>query len=98
MSDTEVNSGDGAAAPEVLWRPSDDTVAGSNLTRYTAWLADDPGATFAGYDDLWRWSVEDLDAFWSSIWSFFGVSDRVPSPAVVRGTSVEHAVWFPGRA
>ena len=96
MSDTEVNSGDGAAAPEVLWRPSDDTVAGSNLTRYTAWLADDPGATFAGYDDLWRWSVEDLDAFWSSIWSFFGVSDRVPSPAVVRGTSVEHAVWFPG--
>ncbi len=42
MSDTEVNSGDGAVAPEVLWRPSDDTVAGSNLTRYTAWLGRRP--------------------------------------------------------
>ena len=32
---------------------------------------------YAGYDELWRWSVEDLEAFWASIWDYFGVAGRL---------------------
>ena len=31
---------------------------------YQNWLRDQRGLSFATYDDLWRWSVTDLDAFW----------------------------------
>ena len=28
---------------------------------------------FETYDELWRWSVEDLDAFWASLWEYFEI-------------------------
>jgi acetoacetyl-CoA synthetase len=46
------------------------------------------------YDELWRWSVEDLEGFWASIWEFFGVEgdyDRV-----LGSTEMPGAEWFPG--
>ena len=30
------------------------------------------GLTFADYEALWRWSVSDLEGFWSAVWQFFG--------------------------
>ena len=50
------------------------------------WLAEHHGLHFDTYDDLWRWSVADLEAFWTSIVEFFEVA--------VRSTGRAH----PGRA
>ena len=38
---------------------------------YQNWLRDKRGLSFATYNDLWRWSVTELDAFWQSIWDYF---------------------------
>ena len=46
------------------------------MTRYMRWLEDERGLRFDGYDALWRWSAEDLEAFWASIWEFFDVQRR----------------------
>ena len=47
------------------------------------------------YAQLWRWSVEDLDRFWQSIWSFFDVqADGSREPALGRRT-MPGAEWFP---
>ena len=43
------------------------------LARYMRWLADEKGIEHTDYDSLWRWSTEQLDAFWASIWEFFDV-------------------------
>ena len=43
------------------------------MTRYLRWLAAERGLRFDGYDDLWRWSVADLDGFWGSIAEYFEV-------------------------
>ena len=62
--------------PTKLWEPPQELVESSTMTRYMRWL--DRG--FTTYDELWRFSVEDLDAFWASIWEFFEVDatyDRV---------------------
>ena len=40
---------------------------GTALGDYVRWLAD-RGHRFAGYEELWRWSIEDLEAFWTSSW------------------------------
>ena len=42
---------------KVLWEPSAELLTDSKLARYMR----DRG--FASYDELWRWSVEDLDGF-----------------------------------
>jgi acetoacetyl-CoA synthetase len=51
-----------------------------------------------GYDDLWRWSVDDVEAFWRSIWDHFDVGALVADPptGVVEGTTMPGVRWFPG--
>ncbi|HJW62668.1 MAG TPA: hypothetical protein VJ849_04155, partial [Actinomycetes bacterium] len=61
---------------EPMWAPSPERVERANLTRYLRWLRDRRGLSFGSYDELWRWSVDDLDGFWTSIWEFFEVGGR----------------------
>jgi acetoacetyl-CoA synthetase len=84
------------AGPEPLWRPSAERVERSNLTGYRRWLAATRGLDFGDYDNMWRWSVSDLDAFWRSIWEFFRVADGpAPTPAMA-GRAMPGTRWFPG--
>jgi acetoacetyl-CoA synthetase len=78
-----------------MWAPSPERVERANLTRYLRWLRDRRGLSFGSYDELWRWSVDDLDGFWSSIWEFFEVGVPAPSPALAE-RRMPGARWFPG--
>ena len=82
---------------EPMWTPSPERVERSNMTRYLRWLREQRGLHLGSYDDLWRWSVDDLDAFWASIWDFFEVGGPAPSPAVAE-RRMPGASWFPGAA
>lgn len=51
--------------------------------------------TFADYDELWTWSVEQPAEFWSALWREFDVpSDGDPTTALA-DASMPGAVWFP---
>jgi acetoacetyl-CoA synthetase len=80
---------------EPIWTPSPERVERSNLTRYLRWLAERRGLRLESYDELWRWSVRDLDGFWSSVWEFFEVGGPAPSP-VLAERRMPGARWFPG--
>jgi acetoacetyl-CoA synthetase len=45
-----------------------------------------------GYDDLWAWSVRDLDGFWSGVARHLGLD--LPGP-VLAEERMPGAVWFP---
>ena len=49
-----------------------EVVADARVTRFARWLSD-RGVLTETYDDLWRWSVTEVDAFWDAIWAYFGV-------------------------
>ncbi|MEC3977405.1 acetoacetate--CoA ligase [Amycolatopsis sp. H20-H5] len=52
------------------------------------------GRGFGSYDELWRWSVTDLEGFWAKVWDHFevrGTYDRVLDSPEMPG-----AQWFPG--
>jgi acetoacetyl-CoA synthetase len=49
---------------------------------------------FETYAELWRWSVEDLEGFWGSLWDRFEVGERGPDVLASRG--MPGASWFPG--
>lgn len=53
-----------------LWRPDRARVEAAPLTRFAAHVADRKGLRFGDYEALWRWSVDELEAFWSEIVAF----------------------------
>ena len=81
---------------ELLWEPSDGDKARANITRYMSWLERSRGLHFDTYDDLWRWSVDDLDGFWGSIWEFMGVRAHRGFERVLTERKMPGAQWFPG--
>ncbi|HET7567382.1 MAG TPA: acetoacetate--CoA ligase [Gaiellaceae bacterium] len=82
--------------PPVVWTPSPERIAGATLTRYREWLRETRGVETAGYDDLWRWSVDELEEFWASLWEFLGVEASVPYERVLGRREMPGAEWFPG--
>ncbi|MFB3738346.1 MAG: AMP-binding protein, partial [Candidatus Velamenicoccus archaeovorus] len=81
---------------DVLWRPSEERIARSNLARYLAWLREERSRSFDGYDELWAWSVDDLEGFWSSLSDFFELRWHRRPDAVLPDRRMPGAVWFPG--
>ncbi len=55
-----------------LWIPSADRVRRANLTRFLA-DARAAGAPAEDYQALYRWSVDQPEAFWPLVWRFTGV-------------------------
>jgi acetoacetyl-CoA synthetase len=97
---TQTNGSVPVEEGKLLWEPSAGLISGTRLTQYKRWLTEHRGLTFETYDDLWRWSVTELEAFWTSVWEFSGVlsyshytSVLDPSPT---GNRVEGAHWFRG--
>jgi acetoacetyl-CoA synthetase len=80
----------------VLWQPSEEQKAQANITRYLRWLKEQKGLDFGSYDDLWTWSVTDLEGFWGSIWDFFGVKGHRPYTRVLAERRMPGAQWFAG--
>jgi len=63
---------------------------------YRQWLKERMGLEFATYEEMRRWSVRDLDAFWQSIWDYFDLQSPTPHRAVLENRKMPGAVWFPG--
>ncbi len=84
-----------ASTPETLWEPSAEVVEGSRLTEFMRWLEAERGLRFEDYEALWRWSVDDLEAFWAAIWDFFGVQADGDPSTVLTSHEMPGARWFP---
>ncbi|MEN9538482.1 MAG: hypothetical protein RLZZ126_717, partial [Pseudomonadota bacterium] len=63
---------------------------------YQDWLVRERGLRFDSYDALWRWSVDDLNAFWQSAWDYFDLQSPTPHSAVLAQDQMPGAVWFAG--
>lgn len=63
---------------------------------YQDWLQRERGLVFENYDALWRWSVDDLEAFWQSVWDYFSLQSPTPRTAVLQDRRMPGAQWFSG--
>ncbi|MDA8372115.1 MAG: acetoacetate--CoA ligase [Nocardiopsaceae bacterium] len=90
--------------PPVLWEPDTQRRERANITAFARWAWENRDsyrracgqAEPAAYDTLWRWSVTDLDGFWSAVWEYYGVRADTPYEQVLADRSMPGAVWFPG--
>jgi acetoacetyl-CoA synthetase len=83
-------------AGRLLWTPSPAAVEQASMTRFARWAGERTGRDFgADYHALWRWSVEDVPAFWAALWDFCDVrADGAPEP-VLPDEAMPGARWFP---
>jgi acetoacetyl-CoA synthetase len=56
-----------------LWRPSPERIAKSNLTAFTHKVEAEWSVRLPDYASLHRFSVEEMEKFWVSLWDFCGV-------------------------
>ena len=81
---------------EPLWVPTPESLERAEITRYLRRLEERTGRRFDSYDDLWQWSVDDLDGFWASVWDHFGLDAVSSYETVLADDRMPGAIWFPG--
>jgi acetoacetyl-CoA synthetase len=83
--------------PQLLWTPTEERVEAATLTRFARWVQGTRGVdVISSYEDLHRWSVGDLDGFWSAVWEFFDVQAATPPTATLGARTMPGTEWFPG--
>ncbi len=63
---------------------------------YQDWLRDTRGLTFDSYEALRQWSIDDLAAFWQSIWDYFDLRSPTAHRAVLDDARMPGTKWFDG--
>ena len=66
------------------------------MKRFMDWAGARRGRPFADYDELWQWSVDDLEGFWAGIWEFCGVRASKPYERVLGSHEMPGTRWFEG--
>lgn len=79
-----------------LWTPSPERIRAARVTAFRDWLRRERGLTFADYESLWSWSVDDLEGFWRAIWDHFGVVASAPPERMLADARMPGAQWCPG--
>lgn len=77
-------------AGDVLWTPDPDAWVSTRMGRFLT--AAGVGAS-EGWGPAWRWSIENLDAFWGAVWQDAGLGD--PPDTVLADGRMPGATWFP---
>ena len=80
-----------------LWTPSEQRVKNTNMFRFMQEINENQGKDFSRYDELYQWSIDNLDEFYAELWRFADIRasqhyDRViDDPKKMPG-----AQWFSG--
>lgn len=80
---------------DLLWQASPDRIERSETTRFLRWLAE-RGHNISNYQDLWRWSVDDLAGFWRALADYFDVIYDGEIQQVLTDDPMPHTRWFTG--
>jgi acetoacetyl-CoA synthetase len=81
---------------DVLWTPPANVREVTRLGHFLDFVRDTRGRDLAGYDELFAWSVTDLEGFWGALWDFFGVRAGTPYSRVLGSRDMPGAEWFVG--
>jgi acetoacetyl-CoA synthetase len=80
----------------LLWEPSGELKKNARISDYMRWLKAEKDLTFEDYNELWEWSVTDLEGFWASVWEYCGIEASRPYERVLGERAMPGAQWFPG--
>jgi acetoacetyl-CoA synthetase len=81
---------------EPIWKPSKERIENSNITAYLKELNKTSGKSFASYNELYNWSVSNIEEFWESVWKFSNIVYSKKYNKVISERIMPGAKWFQG--
>lgn len=82
---------------EPLWIPSEEWIKNANMTRFIEYVNHRHGTQFKAYDELYRWSINNIPEFWAAMWDFGQIKASKGYDLVVDDVSkFPGAKWFVG--
>ncbi|MBK5103412.1 MAG: acetoacetate--CoA ligase [Burkholderiales bacterium] len=79
-----------------LWEPSQARIAGANVTAFARAAIREWGLKFNTYPEFYRWTVDQPEQFWPSLWQYAAVKAATRGERVlVHGERMPGAQWFP---
>ncbi|MGC8562213.1 MAG: acetoacetate--CoA ligase [Thermoplasmata archaeon] len=79
----------------ILWQ-SKELCEGSNIRKYTDWVNSTYDKGFSSYEDIRRWSIENISDFWESILRYFKVRSEGGYSRVINSERMPGNKWFSG--
>jgi acetoacetyl-CoA synthetase len=83
-------------AGDEVWTPDANLVNSSAMARFRDLVASTHPEVGGSYQELWRWSVEDVGRFWSLFLEFENVITDDSPRVALEGLGVADARWFRG--
>ena len=82
---------------KLLWKPTEERIKNSNMYRFMNVVNDKYHQNFSEYAPLYKWSVENIAAFWETMWQFADIIASKPYDQVIDDdTKMPGARWFSG--
>jgi acetoacetyl-CoA synthetase len=82
---------------EPMWTPSKERAEATNMHAFMRRINEKFGQSFAEYDGLRRWSIENIPEFWTEMWDAAGVvASRMYERVVDDPGRMPGARWFEG--
>ncbi|WP_027364156.1 acetoacetate--CoA ligase [Desulfotruncus alcoholivorax] len=80
-----------------LWVPSQERVNNANMTKFIAFVNSSLGNNILDYNQLYKWSIDNLADFWSAVWEFCGIiSSSKWESVVINQDDMMGSRWFQG--
>ncbi|MDI9932188.1 acetoacetate--CoA ligase [Rhodococcus sp. IEGM 1354] len=79
-----------------LWTPTDTDVEHARVTEFSRFVEARHEVTLPDYAALWRWSIDDIESFWTAVWDYFDIRSTTEPESVLEGHGMPGAQWFPG--
>jgi acetoacetyl-CoA synthetase len=72
-----------------LWKPNPATVGDTRMAQFIQAMG------HGSYADIWQWSVEQPEQFWTQVWRFCGAVGERGEVVLADGDKMPGARWFP---
>ena len=79
-----------------IWKPSAERIHHSNMSAFMRYAEEILNKPISNYNDLYNWSVTEIEEFWKSVWITAGVIHSKKYSAVLSGEKMTGVKWFAG--
>ncbi|SPF46663.1 Acetyl-coenzyme A synthetase 1 [Syntrophobacter sp. SbD1] len=82
---------------KLLWEPSEERVKSTNMYQFIRYVNERYGMSISSYDELYRWSINEIPLFWEAVWNYSGVIFSKPYEFIIdEASKLPGAKWFEG--
>ena len=80
----------------IIWSPSEERISQSNMASFMKFVNEKHNKNISSYEDLYRWSVTEIEQFWEAVWEFSEIMTSKDYSEILSDYKMPGAKWFGG--